>query len=296
MTKAIEDILSSIPESRESIQNPSTLSLPITPLPSYMGPPKPPLPLNPHCPVCLRTSSPSNPPLLCFRNKTLENAPSATVTRAKEKTHAPLYSSATASPPRPSLVVGLDSLNWNKGRPSPAAICSSINHLLEASGNDQVCISATWWTARDNMILTGGPNTSAHHLQQAAPIISQHFGDTYPPFPPTIRPNVKWSKLLINNVPTGVTSEDRAKTLEECHATLVSDNPSYAFLNITQKPSWVHDPSSYPEGAVSLLVVAFKDPDGSLACGPDEEGTLRVWTLRHHTKMEAMSNTCNPPF
>ncbi|KAF8261100.1 hypothetical protein EI94DRAFT_1810805 [Lactarius quietus] len=203
------------------------------------------------------------PPL----SKTPENAPIAPVARAKGKTHTPTFASAAASPPCPSLIVGLDFLNWNKGRPSPAALCSGINQALEASGNDQVCISATQWTARDNMILTGGPNTSAHHLQQAAPIISQHFGDAYPLSPPTIRPNVKWSKLLINNVPTGVTTEDGAKTPDECHAALVLDNPAYASLIITQKPSWVRDPNSYPEGAVSSLVVAFEDPDGSLACG-----------------------------
>ncbi|KAF8265404.1 hypothetical protein EI94DRAFT_1702534 [Lactarius quietus] len=181
------------------------------------------------------------------------NATTVPVTRAKGKTHSTSFASATASPPRPSLVA-LTSYHLFRHQPA-----------LEASGNDQVHISATRWTARDNVILTGGPNTSAQHLQQAAPIISQHFGNTYPLYPPTIRPNVKWSKLLINNVPTGVTSEDKAKTPDECHAALVSDNPTYASLNITQKLSWVCNSSSYTEGAISSLIVAFEDPDGSSA-------------------------------
>ena len=110
------------------------------------------------------------------------------------------------------------------------------------------------------MILTGGPNTTAQHLQQAIPTIRQHIAKTYlipdesePLPPPTIRPNVKWSKLLINSVPTGVAPFCDARTPDECHTALVTDNPSYATLNITQKPSWVRNPLSYAEGAVSSL-------------------------------------------
>ncbi|KAF8267218.1 hypothetical protein EI94DRAFT_1701190 [Lactarius quietus] len=124
---------------------------------------------------------------------------------------------------------------------------------------------ASWWTARENVILTGGPNTTAYHLQQATHTIHQHLSETYTLPPLTIRPNVKWSKLLINSVLTGVTSDSRDKTPDECHTALTSDNPSYASLNITHKPTWVQDPDSYSEGAISSLVVAFKDPDGSRA-------------------------------
>ncbi|KAF8258147.1 hypothetical protein EI94DRAFT_1815993 [Lactarius quietus] len=150
-------------------------------------------------------------------------------------------------------------------KPSPADLCTGINWAMEASDNDQVRISATRWTARENVILTGGPNTTAHHLQQATHTIRQHLSETYTLPPLTIRPNVKWSKLLINSVPTGVTPDNGARTPDECHAALTSDNPSYASLNITRKPTWVQDPDSYPEGAVSLLVVAFEDLDGSCA-------------------------------
>ncbi|KAF8259482.1 hypothetical protein EI94DRAFT_1707072 [Lactarius quietus] len=277
--KAIEDITSENPELRETIQKLISTFLTNPTIAKLHRAPQAPTPSESPLPKLLedvksiksslvalqKAISPSTQSGKPSPSKTPVHAPAAPITRAKGKTPSPSFASAAASPPRPSLVVCLDFLNWNKGRPSPATLCSDINRVLETLGNDQVRISAVKWTARDNLILTGGPNTTAHHLQQAAPLISQHFGDTYPLYPPTIRPNVKWSKLLINNVPTGVTAEDKAKTPDECHAALVSDNPTYASLNITQKPSWVRNPSSYPEGAISLLVVAFEDPDGSLA-------------------------------
>jgi hypothetical protein len=44
---------------------------------------------------------------------------------------------------------------------------------------------------------------------------------------------------------------------------LTAINPTYASLQITQKPSWVRPPSSYPHGSASSLSVTFEDPDGS---------------------------------
>ena len=50
------------------------------------------------------------------------------------------------------------------------------------------------------------------------------------------------------------------------HASLVDNNPSYKALKITQMPSWVRAPATYqPTQEKSSLVVAFEDPDGSIA-------------------------------
>jgi hypothetical protein len=76
---------------------------------------------------------------------------------------------------------------------------------------------------------------------------------------------VKWSKILINGLPTGVTDSRGAYTPDECHTTLVSENPSYAPLIIAQKPNWVKPPLSLKPGSSSSLVMAFEDPDGSKA-------------------------------
>ncbi|KAF8260384.1 hypothetical protein EI94DRAFT_1811792 [Lactarius quietus] len=175
-----------------------------------------------------------------LQSKIPENAPSAPPpSRAKGKTPPAMFASAAASSPCPSIVVSLDHLNWSTGKLSLADLCCGINQAMEASNNNQVCISAARWTVRENMILTGGPNTTAHHLQRATHIIRHHLSKTYTLPPLTIRPNVKWSKLLINSVPTGVITDSRAKTPDQCHAALTSDNPSYAALTITRKPTWV---------------------------------------------------------
>ncbi|KAI9450683.1 hypothetical protein BJY52DRAFT_1227092 [Lactarius psammicola] len=182
------------------------------------------------------------------------------------------FAKVAALPPRPSVVVNLSNSDWDGARPSTAELCEGINSALSLAQIDQVRISAARWTARGNLILTGSPNTTAQNLQLATPTIRQHLAESYPdsqelPTPLTIRPNVKWSKILINSVPTGVSGFKSAKSPNECHAALIADNPAYAALHITQRPSWVRDPNSYTDNSVSSLVVAFEDPDGSQARG-----------------------------
>ncbi len=211
-----------------------------------------------------QTSKPNSSP------KTPDSSPQAPKNRAKGKTTTPTFATVAASPPRPSVVVNLAHIAWDQ-RPTPPELCADINTALIASDNDQTHISATRWTARENLILTGGPNTTAQQLQNSTPLIRQHFASAYlsndEPDPislPTIRPNIKWSKILLNSVPTGVSPNRTAKSPEECHTAFLTENPSYAKLTVTQKPSWVRNPSTYTEGAVSSLIVAFEDSDGSL--------------------------------
>ena len=106
-----------------------------------------------------------------------------------------------------------------------------------------------------------------HTLQLAAPHISAslphilNLPSSLPP--PQPRPNTKWSKILINSVPTGTTNDRSPLSPDECHLALAASNPSYASLSIMQKPSWVCPPTSYKSGSISSLSVAFEDLDGS---------------------------------
>ncbi|KAI9434763.1 hypothetical protein BJY52DRAFT_1231070 [Lactarius psammicola] len=182
------------------------------------------------------------------------------------------FAKAAALPPRPSVVVSFSHSAWDGARPTSAELCDGINNALLAAHIEQVRISAARWTARENLILTGSPTTTAQNLQLAFPTIHQHLAESYPdsqdlPTPRTIRPNVKWSKILINSVPTGVLNLKPAKTPDECHTALIADNPTYASLHVTQRPSWVRNPTSYSDNTVSSLVMAFEDPDGSVARG-----------------------------
>jgi hypothetical protein len=86
-----------------------------------------------------------------------------------------------------------------------------------------------------------------------------------PQNPPTLRHNVKWSKLCINAIPTGKTNFQEACTPDQVHNALATENPFYVALIITQKPSWAQDPSFYTPGTISSLSVSFEDPDSTSA-------------------------------
>ncbi|KAH9969495.1 hypothetical protein BC827DRAFT_1160239, partial [Russula dissimulans] len=133
--------------------------------------------------------------------------------------------------------------------------------------SQKVQIAAVCWTAWGNLIVTAGPSTPGKVLHEASPhigsIIHKAFRqDSSAPSPP-VRPNVRWSKLLIHGVPTNVSKSWGPSNPDECHEVLLATNPSYSSLLIMRKPSWVCSPSSYKSGSVSSLVVAFEDRDGS---------------------------------
>jgi hypothetical protein len=124
--------------------------------------------------------------------------------------------------------------------------------------------------------------------------------DQSSPLPISASENVKWSRLLINNIPTGVSPARGPYSPSECHAALAVDNPVYRTLRLTQSPSWVRRPSSYSEGSSSSLVIAFEDPDGSqlrsLLAGRSlyafgQEGLLKRWKQ----KPRSMGAADTPP-
>ena len=154
-----------------------------------------------------------------------------------------------------------------KGQVKPEILCQNLNKDLAAVTPPQVQLVATRWTAKGNLVITGGPATTPHTLQLATPHISAslscslHLSSNTPITQP--RPNTKWSKITINSVPTGASQVRSPYSPDECHAALAALNPIYASLSITQHPSWVRLPTSYKSGSISSLSVAFEDPDGS---------------------------------
>ncbi|KAF8258301.1 hypothetical protein EI94DRAFT_1708114 [Lactarius quietus] len=99
----------------------------------------------------------------------------------------------------------------------------------------------------------------AHHLNATSSFISDALSpflstDISQPLPVSVKENIKWSHLLINGIPTGVTDSRGAFEPSECHDALVVDNPIYRALHLTQLPFWVWSSSS--------LVIVFEDPDG----------------------------------
>jgi hypothetical protein len=176
------------------------------------------------------------------------------------------FASKAAVKPRPSLVLDLGAPDPTK-QPS-AEIVTTLNVKLQHQGYSQVKFSAAKWTNKGNLVLTAHHAVTQANLTDATFLITSLLREAFPTlFPQTdlipARANVKWSKILINSVPTGVSASRGPWTPVECHQTLAAHNPSYATLKVTQKPSWVRNPTTYKIGDHSSLVVAFEDPDGS---------------------------------
>jgi len=72
--------------------------------------------------------------------------------------------------------------------------------------------------------------------------------------------------VLINSVPTGVIEgHPHTHSPPTCWQVLIDNNPSFRNLKVCQLPSWVRRPSLYTLGSSSSLVLAFEDPDGTIA-------------------------------
>ena len=181
------------------------------------------------------------------------------------------YAAKAALPRRPSIVVDTAAYHWTDNkRPTPAEICTTINTTLALSNATQTHVSAIRWTSKGNLVFWGGNTTTANQLNSTLPILAEALQTSFSvltsiplALAPTLHPNIKWSKLCFNAVPTGKTAFKGAYSPDEAHKALTAENPAYASLTVTQKPSWVRDPSSYSEGTISSLAVSFKDPDGS---------------------------------
>ncbi|KAF8272649.1 hypothetical protein EI94DRAFT_1796014 [Lactarius quietus] len=136
----------------------------------------------------------------------------------------PSFASVTRAPAWPSLVIK-----------------QTATFTPDGDSIIVVTLSAAWWM-KASLVVMAGPDTTAHHLNAASHFIS----DTLAPFlsanpsaplPVSSRENVRWSHLLINRIPTGVTDTCGAYTPSECHDALAADNPIYCTLRLMQLPS-----------------------------------------------------------
>ncbi|KAH9166619.1 hypothetical protein EDB89DRAFT_2128736 [Lactarius sanguifluus] len=182
----------------------------------------------------------------------------------------PSFASMAKTPARPSLVVSLrppvaGATVPQAVRRSPQEIVGHLNAVLSSEGH-QVTLSAARWTAKNNLVVTAGPDTTAHHLASSSHLISDSLA-TYlsadqSPLPVQARENCKWARLLINGIPTRVSLTRGPYTSSELTAALHADNPVCRGLRMTLPPSWVRAPASYTPGSTSSVVLTFEDPSG----------------------------------
>ncbi|KAH9059078.1 hypothetical protein EDB87DRAFT_1685032 [Lactarius vividus] len=160
------------------------------------------------------------------------------------------FASAVKLPARPSLVV---TPCCTAGSSAPAAVHSTPQELIAhlnsvlLEGGHPVMLSAARWTAKNNLVLTAGPDTTAHHLNSASHIISDSLAvflsaDTSSPLPVLARENCKWGRLTINSIPTRASLTHGPYSPSELHTALLADNLAYRLLRLTQAPSWVRAP------------------------------------------------------
>ncbi|KAH9017037.1 hypothetical protein EDB85DRAFT_2155476 [Lactarius pseudohatsudake] len=194
----------------------------------------------------------------------------APISRPTPPPSKPSFASMAKTPARPSLVVSLRPPVAGASYPpavrrSPQEIVSHLNAVL-ASEDHQITLSAARWTVKNNLVVTAGPDTTAHHLTSASHLISDclatFLSADQSPLPVQTRENCKWARLLVNGIPTGVSLTRGPFSPSELHAALLADNPAYRGLRLTQPPSWVRAPSTYTPGSVSSLVLTFEDPSG----------------------------------
>jgi len=177
---------------------------------------------------------------------------------------------------------------WQSADP-PQEVVTHLNTEL-SDAHHPVALSAAWWTAKNNLVVTAGPDTSAYQLMQAShfisDVLSTFLSHDSSPLPVTTCDNVKWSWLLINGIPTGASSSHGLYSPSECQQALMADNPAFWTLRLTQPPSWVRAPATYGPGSILSLVVAFEDLC-SLVAGKTlfafrHSGELRCWKQKLH--------------
>ncbi|KAH8979388.1 hypothetical protein EDB86DRAFT_3088991 [Lactarius hatsudake] len=182
----------------------------------------------------------------------------------------PSFASMAKTPAWPSLVVSLQSPVAGGPKPlavrcGPQELVTHLNAVLASEGHS-VTLSAARWTAKNNLVVTAGPDTTAHHLAAASHLISDclatFLSADNSPLPVQTQENCKWARLMINGIPTGASLTRGPYTPSELHTALLADNPVYRKLRLTQPPSWVRAPTSYQPGSVSSVVVTFEDPSG----------------------------------
>ncbi|KAH9036501.1 hypothetical protein EDB85DRAFT_1888853 [Lactarius pseudohatsudake] len=213
------------------------------------------------------------------------------------------------SPARPSLVVSLCPPVEGASHPlavrrSPQEVVSHLNAVLSSEGHSAT-LSAAWWMAKNNLVVTAGPDTTAHHLTSASHLISDSLvtflSSDHSPLPVLARDNCKWARLLVNGIPTGASPTHGPFSPFELHAALLVDNPAYRGLRLTQPPSWVRAPASYAHGSISSLVLTFEDPTGDshlagrtlFAFG--HSGELKRWKAKPRNSGKGAPASSSPP-
>jgi len=186
---------------------------------------------------------------------------------------AQCQSHAAPPPARPSLVLSLThhmlvlTLRAKAALALPVLV-DACNAVLSADPtHTNVWMSAAKWMPKGNLVVFASPSVTRNALFATSHLLTSAMSQVLPEdLAISSCLNVKWGKVLINSVPTGVSEGcPTAHSPAACWQDLISNNPSLCHLTVCQLPSWVHQPSLYQLGSQSSLVFSFEDLDGSIA-------------------------------
>ena len=192
--------------------------------------------------------------------------------KAKAQTSA-TPTKPTPPPIRPRLVLSLaghtldTTLKTQAGILAPGLVGTCNDALASVPTFASVRVSACRWTPKGNLVVFAGPDTSREQLFAASHLLTSAVAASLPDASARVhsRLNVRWGKVLVNGVPTGVTEGSPAHSPSACLQDLLENNPSLRPLKVTQLPSWVRAPRLFQPGSSSSLVFAFEDPDNTIA-------------------------------
>jgi len=138
-------------------------------------------------------------------------------------------------PVQPSIVLSLTYYTLTSTLQSHAdsvmapALVDAMNHTLSSSPTHaSIQVSAAKWTPKGNLVMFSGPGVSRKTLFHALPILTSAVSQALPEDPAISSClNVKWGKVLINSVPTGIVKgHPHAHASATCWQVLIDNNPS----------------------------------------------------------------------
>ena len=71
--------------------------------------------------------------------------------------------------------------------------------------------------------------------------------------------------MTLSHVYTSTDPDSSTFSPEDIHEELTLHNPSYAQLTVRQLPTWLRNPSTFKNGQVTSVSLAFENQDGSIA-------------------------------
>ena len=191
--------------------------------------------------------------------------------------------------------------------PGLVGVCNDA--LASVPTFTSVQVSASRWTPKGNLVVFAGPDMSRDQLSATSHLLTLAVATSLPDVSACVSSclNVRWGKVLVNGIPTGVMDDSSAvHSPSVCLQDLLKNNPSLRPLKVTQLPSWVQAPRLFQPGSSSSLVFAFEDPDGTIAPSLiaarhlfcfGARITVRCWRqppLSHRSRVLAQSRT-KPP-